>query len=143
MTRSLSPLTAHEAAHRHPDGKIRHRRGGASAHEARIGLSVPILDATDAIDQPASADSPDLRALARGDVDWRHLAACATTSADLFTGQNRETHHQRKRREDAAKAVCRSCAVSTWCLRYALDNDESDGVWGGLDAGERAAVGRS
>lgn len=38
---------------------------------------------------------------------------------------------------DAAKAICRRCAIQSACLRHALDNREMHGVWGGLDEGER------
>jgi WhiB family transcriptional regulator, redox-sensing transcriptional regulator len=42
-----------------------------------------------------------------------------------------------------AKQVCRRCEVRVECLKYALDNDERFGVWGGLSARERSKLGRT
>jgi WhiB family redox-sensing transcriptional regulator len=39
-----------------------------------------------------------------------------------------------------AKTVCRSCPVSTSCLRYALHAPETTGVWGGTTEEQRAAM---
>jgi hypothetical protein len=40
--------------------------------------------------------------------------------------------------EEAQKA-CGGCGVRAECLAYAVTAEESDGVWGGLTAQERAA----
>lgn len=42
-----------------------------------------------------------------------------------------------------ARIVCAGCPVSKDCLRYALDNNEQDGMWGGLSISERRRVRRS
>lgn len=39
-----------------------------------------------------------------------------------------------------AIAVCRSCPVRPECLRYALDNNEDDGIWGGTSARQRRRI---
>jgi len=36
-----------------------------------------------------------------------------------------------------AKRVCESCPVREECLKYAMDNDERFGIWGGLSERER------
>jgi WhiB family transcriptional regulator, redox-sensing transcriptional regulator len=41
---------------------------------------------------------------------------------------------------DTAKAICRSCEVRGPCLEYAVREDITAGVWGGLDPRERAAL---
>lgn len=42
----------------------------------------------------------------------------------------------------AAKAVCNRCDVRTDCLRWALDNNERFGIWGGLSEPERQELRR-
>jgi WhiB family redox-sensing transcriptional regulator len=37
----------------------------------------------------------------------------------------------------AAIAVCSDCLVRAECLRYALDHDERDGIWGGTTPAQR------
>lgn len=37
----------------------------------------------------------------------------------------------------AAKALCASCLLRPACLRLAITNNETEGIWGGLDANER------
>ena len=40
----------------------------------------------------------------------------------------------------AAIAICNTCPVQTWCLAYALENDERYGVWGGVSERGRARI---
>ena len=40
---------------------------------------------------------------------------------------------------NAAKAVCRGCAVRAACLSYGLENRQ-DGIWGGTTLEERVAI---
>jgi WhiB family transcriptional regulator, redox-sensing transcriptional regulator len=69
---------------------------------------------------------------------WRHQAACAETSGDLFFA---ETHHPRyDELTRQAKRICASCTVRTDCLAYALTRGERYGIWGGLDQDERARI---
>lgn len=41
-----------------------------------------------------------------------------------------------------AKRVCHACEVRSECLKYALDNGEQFGIWGGLSRLERARLKR-
>lgn len=59
--------------------------------------------------------------------DWRDRAACQSADPTLFFSAH----------VAAAKAVCADCPVVEDCLRYALDNREPIGVWGGLTVEER------
>jgi WhiB family transcriptional regulator, redox-sensing transcriptional regulator len=43
-------------------------------------------------------------------------------------------------RERHAKAVCAVCSVRAICLKYALENREPHGVWGGLNESERVEL---
>lgn len=68
------------------------------------------------------------------------LAACREEDPDLFFPIG-STGPALVQTEDA-KAVCRSCPVRQECLRWALDNSQDAGVWGGLDETERRAMKR-
>ncbi|MEU9338271.1 WhiB family transcriptional regulator [Streptomyces sp. NPDC048290] len=78
------------------------------------------------------------------DDHWRELAECRFHDPDLFfpVGTSGPAAFQTER----AKAVCRTCPVREPCLRYALDEGEDSGVWGGASETERrtrrAATGR-
>ncbi|MFD0032570.1 WhiB family transcriptional regulator [Streptomyces sp. NPDC127172] len=72
--------------------------------------------------------------------EWRHDALCAGEETDLFfpVGGSPEALAQ----TEQARAVCARCPVSTNCLSFALNTDQTDGVWGGLSEDERRAVKR-
>ncbi|MFD5412451.1 WhiB family transcriptional regulator [Streptomyces nojiriensis] len=74
-------------------------------------------------------------------MDWRHQAACRETDPELFfpIGNTGPALLQ----IEEAKAVCRRrCPVKEQCLQWALDTNQSEGVWGGLSQGERRAMKR-
>lgn len=41
-----------------------------------------------------------------------------------------------------AKAVCRECVVKGICLKWAIDNNQDAGVWGGMSEEERRSLKR-
>lgn len=61
---------------------------------------------------------------------------CATTDPEIFFAEEGEFKAVYKY-EDQARAVCESCHVSLDCLRYALNNTDLDGIWGGTTPRER------
>lgn len=72
--------------------------------------------------------------------DWRHQAACLNKDPELFFPIGNTGPAQLQ--IDDAKAVCRCCEVMDTCLRWALENGEDFGVWGGLSEDERRALKR-
>lgn len=79
------------------------------------------------------------------DQPWMDRAYCARDDVDagLWFAENQDEGEGEpewaisKTRE--AKRLCRTkCPVAAECMRYALDNEERWGVWGGLSEGERA-----
>ena len=50
----------------------------------------------------------------------------------------RETARRRDR--ERAKALCAVCPVRLACLRWAMENKEQDGIWGGLTPTERTLL---
>ena len=72
------------------------------------------------------------------DVQWRTEAACTGVDSDLFFPASEEDSAATAQ----AKAICAECPVREACLQYALSTNQSAGVWGGLDAGERRRMRR-
>jgi len=73
-------------------------------------------------------------------MEWRHLAACRTEDPELFfpVGNSGPALLQ----IEEAKDVCRRCAVSEQCLKWALDSAQGHGVWGGFSEDERRSMKR-
>ncbi|MEE6273625.1 WhiB family transcriptional regulator [Georgenia wangjunii] len=73
-------------------------------------------------------------------MDWRHDAACLTEDPELFfpIGNTGPALVQ----IEEAKAVCQRCPVLDTCLKWALENGQDAGVWGGLSEDERRALKR-
>ena len=62
-------------------------------------------------------------------------ARCAETDPEMFFPESYGRHRK-------VRAVCRACPAAAECLRWALDNDEPDGIWGGLTPLERRKLRR-
>ncbi len=73
------------------------------------------------------------------DDRWMADAACKGLT-HLFFPPPAERPQARDRREDAAAAVCNSCAVNDSCRSFARDNHEY-GYWGGESEDARHAAG--
>ncbi len=61
---------------------------------------------------------------------WRNEAACHdSTEVDFFSEEPGE--------QTRARAMCGGCPVIDECLQYAIDTNQTEGVWGGLLPRER------
>lgn len=67
-------------------------------------------------------------------VSWRSVAACKGTDPGVFVVDIPRSNVRR------AKNICARCSVLADCLRYAVDNPELVGVFGGTTAKERRAM---
>ena len=67
--------------------------------------------------------------------DWLEDAHCRNTNMDtnLFFPERGQT-------KTKAEWLCRPCTVKNECLRYALDNNEWMGIWGGKSGRERRKI---
>lgn len=65
--------------------------------------------------------------------EWVDDAACATNDPEYWFPEKGETGWY-------AKAVCGECLVRQQCLEYALRNEITDGIWGGLAPRERRTI---
>ncbi|MEA2011305.1 MAG: WhiB family transcriptional regulator [Actinomycetota bacterium] len=68
---------------------------------------------------------------------WYEEAACATYSAEVFFPPS-----EIPLAANQAKAICEGCPVREECLSFALETAQAEGVWGGMDAGERRRLRR-
>jgi WhiB family redox-sensing transcriptional regulator len=68
---------------------------------------------------------------------WYGDAACASHEAELFFPPSDVPGASQK-----AKTICAGCPVREECLAFALETAQSEGVWGGMDAGERRRLRR-
>ena len=60
-------------------------------------------------------------------AEWWDLALCAQVHPDLHYPEKGETVR-------AAKQICMACEVRLQCLDYAIDRNETFGIWGGKSA---------
>lgn len=72
--------------------------------------------------------------------DWRAQARCLEYDPELFWPIG--TTGSAVPQIAEAVAVCWTCPVRETCLRYALDNGITEGVWGGLPEDERRSLKR-
>lgn len=73
-------------------------------------------------------------------LEWRDLAACIGHDPSMFfpAGETGPAAEQIR----LAKQVCSTCEVSEECLSYAIETNQSSGIWGGLTEDERRPVRR-
>lgn len=67
---------------------------------------------------------------------WMDFAACAETDPDAYSPQKGGSVR------DAKRICLEVCTVRASCLRYAIDNGISEGVYGGLSPTERRKLKR-
>ncbi|MEW2048629.1 WhiB family transcriptional regulator [Streptomyces sp. NBC_00377] len=72
--------------------------------------------------------------------DWREHAECRHEDPDLFFPIG--TSGPALLQAEQAKAVCRRCPVQEACLEWAMETDQTLGVWGGTNENERRALKR-
>ncbi|MPZ00722.1 MAG: WhiB family transcriptional regulator [Actinophytocola sp.] len=69
-------------------------------------------------------------------MDWRHRAACRDEDPELFFPVT--DIGPGAKQVDEAKSICATCPVRERCLRFALDNGLTYGVFGGMTEQDRA-----
>jgi WhiB family redox-sensing transcriptional regulator len=66
---------------------------------------------------------------------WASLALCADTDPEIFFPAHDDPATE-------AKQICARCTVRPACLKFALENNERYGIWGGLNPAERDTLRR-
>lgn len=72
--------------------------------------------------------------------EWQMQGSCRATDPDVFFHPEGERGPSRRNRDEAAKAVCRTCPVLRQCREHALRVREPYGVWGGMSEHEREDI---
>ena len=67
------------------------------------------------------------------DADWRDAAACRGVDDSLFFPSGGEDVATIA----AAKQVCAECPVRSECLAFAVETNQTEGIWGGHTPAER------
>lgn len=67
---------------------------------------------------------------------WVARAVCSSVDPELFFPNRGESPVE-------AKAVCRSCPVRRECLEFALETNQTYGIWGGTSDQERRRIKRN
>ncbi|KMO77832.1 WhiB family transcriptional regulator [Mycolicibacterium obuense] len=67
---------------------------------------------------------------------WQFQGRCLDFPSDLFFPES-ERRSERRRREEEAKRICRTCPVLMRCREHALSVPERYGVWGATTPRER------
>ena len=65
-------------------------------------------------------------------MTWRDRAACKDAPNEYFFSAGHHGYSYAK-----ARAICESCPVREPCLQYAVENFETEGMWGGKTPRER------
>lgn len=69
--------------------------------------------------------------------DWQTRSACRGMESSVFFSPANERGESRRRREQRAKTVCRTCPVQDPCAAFAFRTGQAFGVWGGLTETDR------
>ena len=72
--------------------------------------------------------------------EWQYQGACREVDDTLFFHPEGERGNTRRKRDEAAKAICSECPVVQECREQSLRVREPYGVWGGLSEEERFAM---
>lgn len=64
-------------------------------------------------------------------MSWADEAECKDTPIELWFAEFGEHFNQ------SALRICRRCPVREQCRDYAIDNDLTDGIWGGMTPKQR------
>lgn len=105
---------------------------------AKRTLATPVAQPAISIPKPSSLSTSSRQILSFNDLvspddpslDWRDKGVCMQTDPEMFFPEKGGSTRE-------AKQLCLGCEVIDQCLKYALDNNERFGIWGGMSERER------
>lgn len=69
--------------------------------------------------------------------EWQYEGACKNKDTEMFFLEHGDRAQSKRKKEQKALAICRTCPVIQKCLDHALKVPETYGVWGGTTADQR------
>lgn len=69
--------------------------------------------------------------------EWQELGACRGLDTETFYLEYKQRGSSKRKKEQAAIAICNTCPVIQKCREHALRVPEMFGVWGGLTEEQR------
>lgn len=66
-----------------------------------------------------------------GNDEWRKKSACYGGNTNLFF-PTKEDHSSCSLQIAMSRLICVTCPVRIDCLKFALENNEKHGIWGGI-----------
>lgn len=78
--------------------------------------------------------------LVNRDTSWMEFARCKGEDPALFFAEHGAGWHAK---HAEAKKICADCIVYKNCMKFALDNQITHGIWGGLSPTERRRYGKN
>jgi len=94
--------------------------------------------------RPSVVDDPEMTAALPIDVpdeywSWQFQGSCLDFPTELFFPES-DHRADRRRSEEQAKRICRSCPVLARCREHAVRVPERYGVWGATTPRERGVA---
>ena len=88
-------------------------------------------------EQSLVVSEPALEPAVGDEISWRDRAACRGLDPEVFFPDPGNCIGVER-----AKQVCAPCPVAWECLSYAIESNQTEGIWGGTTRGERRSLRR-
>ena len=88
-------------------------------------------------EQPLVTIASALEAAVGDEFSWRDRAACRGLDPNIFFPAEGDYVGVER-----AKHICSPCPVAWECLSYAVETNQTEGVWGGTSRGQRRRLRR-
>jgi WhiB family transcriptional regulator, redox-sensing transcriptional regulator len=72
--------------------------------------------------------------------EWQYEGACRNTDPDVFFLQLGDRAGTKRKKEQKAISICKTCPVINKCLTHALAVPEAYGIWGGTTEEQRSVM---
>lgn len=98
--------------------------------------AVPAPHSPNSEQQSSAVKPPNTKPLL-SEWEWQGAASCRGMDSSVFFSPADERRSERRKREEQAQAICRTCPVSRACASFALRTGQAYGVWGNLTEADR------
>ena len=106
-------------------------RGSSGRTRGRTSNHTPTITTTKPVEPTAGYTGVRIPTITP--APWAKRGKCAGNNTNLWYPPSPSHRDQ----INTAKAICADCPVKLQCRQWALDNNEREGIWGGLTTEER------